>query len=229
MATVEEVVQTAIDQDVILQGAIARGIVNRKAVATWLKQNRSIDASLDAIYDAVDEYEPDGDGWSARMAWEALNGRAPQRFKPVTALTLDRTEGSFRSLGGLFGSDAFPYQTDYRIVPSEGAVVVIVDDKKLDAAIEAIGAEFVVDQQRDLTQIEIVPRHRDPTALTEDSADGWVLASVAMALSSAGIDIHYAANGATGHYIVVSEDQDAEACRLLQELLINPSLEELEE
>lgn len=229
MVTAREVVETAIDQDVILQGALARGIVNRKAVATWIKQNRSIDASFDTIYDAVEKYEPDTDGWSARTAWEALKGRTPQRFKPVTALILDRTEASFQSLGNLFDPDSFPHETDYRIIPSRGAITLIVDDKEVDSAIQAVGADQVVHKQADLTQIEILPQHQGPDSLAEDSAEGWVLASVSMALSSAGIDVYYAANGKTGHYIVVSEDQDAQACRLLQELLIDPSAEEIEE
>lgn len=241
MATVSDEVEEVVRKDTALRVALAREILNKRAAARWIVENRDIDASFDTIYDAVEDYNPDSVGSDIPEAWEVLEGRGLQRFRKVVSLTLKRTRQSFAALGGLFDPNVFAYQDNYRIIPSRGVILLIVDEKREDEVTEIIGSEFVVDRNEDLVQITLmagmdqdVPSEMDEETLRElledqesmadeQKMDGTSLAVVTMALASAGIDVSSIANGGTEQFIVIPEDQSEDACRILQELLAGPS------
>lgn len=225
MATVQQKVDQAIDEDIILQGAIARNVVNRRAVARWLERYRDIDAGIDAIYAAVEGYKPSVDGWEARGAWRALKGKAPQRLKPVTILILDRGPESFLELASFFDPDVFEYQESYRIIPSHAAIMLVVDEAYTDDVIDILGPH-VTKVDSDYVQTSIQPRHGSDQ---DEDLDGWRLASIVMALASAGVDVRHAVSAHSEHFVVFPEDQEGVACRVFEELLINPVDERIED
>lgn len=214
MPTIKEAVHTAIDQDVFLQEGFARDILNKRAVARWLMKHRGIEGSFETAYDAVEEYEPDPE-LQQQLPWTATEELRLNQTKDVHALLLKRTPESFRQLADLFEGDAFAYQETYRIIPSRGRVLVMVEPRARDAVVEAIGAPLISKEVRDLFEISI--KHR-----TASSVGAEAVASIVFALRGYGIEVPFVASGATEHFIVVPKAQEEQAMDIVAVLLADP-------
>ncbi len=215
MPSIKEAVHTAIDQDIYLQEGLARDILNKSAAARWLIKRRGIEGSFETVCDAVEAYEPDR-SHSQRAPWTATEELRIHQTKYVDALVVERTQGSFRSLARLFDDGSLAYQETYRIIPSRGRILIIIDSSKRDRVVEALGAEVLTKQVPDLFQIAIQPRDGPQPGAT-------ALSSLVLALANRGVEVSYVATGATEHFLLVPKEQEGEAMDVLTSLLIDPT------
>lgn len=132
VAAVPEAVRTVLHRDGVVTEALARGIVNLRALARWIIATEGLDATEDAVLSAIRrQYEPDGEDpytdAHGILAQSHLNVRSS-----VAQITAPRTKSIQEKLSKLlkvvdFEKGEFLYYTH-----GETGVKIVVDQANLD-------------------------------------------------------------------------------------------------
>lgn len=211
MPTGTERVHEFLDEDLVAQEALARGIVTRSALCQWLKKEHELEITLDTIDKAVRDYEP---GSPTHLLRDARDSFSRVRFRgnsPIAMLKVKRRAEIYEGLGEIFQDVDSLEEDKVAIIPSKGYFLVLVERDHGDAVLQSLGPPNVVSFDNHLRTLVVEG--------SENAKPGAGVLNIAVsALLSAGIEVEHMATGATEDVLFLHEDDIGDALGLLQKL-----------
>lgn len=203
-------VRERVENDVILAGAVSRGIVNYRAAARWLVETRDWDVSEGAVISALRRLTPSMDE-TFDQARDVLEQSHVNTRAQMCSVRLPGVEEIRRRLPEFHEIVDAGQGEVLRVISSDQGFKVLLDEKNLEAVEEAIDPGLVQEVKRDLTELDVVI---PPEARTTPG----ILALVCNKLALHGINIAETVDGVHQHILLVSSRDAIEAHRLLTRL-----------
>lgn len=150
-----------IEEDLVLHEALARGIVNHRALARWLRETNQWDAPVDSINSALRRHAPaPGDDVFGR-ARQALRDCHMSTRSKLCMVRVDGGSSVREALPELFGRVDHTRGDVLRIMASERGFKLLLDGRNLEMVEETLGKHNVEEVERGLTElnISIAPEH----------------------------------------------------------------------
>lgn len=209
--SVQEAVDEAIEEDLLLQDALARGIVKPSAAAIWLKKNRQIEGDPETIATAVRRYEIGSTSESFEEAWEALDGAHPQQNEEVSVFVVMR-DPEARTIADIVEAVDEEDHEALRILPSGENLTIIVPRNQRAAVKGVLDPDLHRSPIEDLAEFAV-----SPGAGTSPNADA--LAIIISGLTAQGIEVPYAFHSADQILLYVHPDDSGEAFKRLAHVI----------
>lgn len=210
MSSVSEAVREAIEADIFHQEALARDIINHKALATWLKVHAGVEGTTDAIAKALQRYGPQ-ESHRRPLGLEALVGASINLNHEVVAVVSSNRAAASERIPDLFQFLDIGALDRVRILSSKGAITILTDVKFKQDIIRTLGAPNILGADSNLVEIGVVPSSQSPSA--------EALCVPISALVAKGIEVPYAFSTATELLLVVRKGQEGKALQILVELV----------
>jgi len=209
-ASVAKRVRRSVQNDAILSGALARGVLNYQAAARWIVETSDWEASEGAVISALRRLDhPDRGAFAA--AREVLE---------ESHINTRSKMGSVRLAGDATVRDRLPTLFDIveanqgevlRVISSDRGFNVILDEANLALIEETFPQRTIEEVQTGLTELCVVipPEARQTPG---------ILALVCNRLALQEINIKESVDGVYQHVLLVATDDAIEAHRLLADL-----------
>lgn len=211
MATGTEKVHEFLDEDLVAQEALARGIVKRSTLCQWLKQEHELDITLDTIDKAIRDYDPGEPTGLLRDARESFSHVQFRGNSPIALFKVKRRAETYRALGEVF-QDVDNLEDDkVAVLPSKGYFLVLVDRDHRDEVLQTLRPSNVVGVDDDLRTLVVEGRE-------SEKPGAGILNLAVSALLSAGIEVEHMATGPTEDVLFLHEDDIGDALGLLHDL-----------
>lgn len=209
-------VADAIGEDVVLGEALARGVVNHRALARWLKERYALEASEEAIVSAVRRYQVDRSrGGLFDPARQLLRRSHVNVRSSLVSAVLPNTADVQSLLPDLFRAVRTDLGQTLRVISSEKGFKVVLDEANLPLLTDIFGTGSVEQTKRPLTELSVV---FPSSALSTPG----ILAVTSQALALQGVNIAEIVEGILQIHILVAEDDAAAAYRVLLALTRGP-------
>lgn len=211
MSSAAEQARRQVEADFFLQETLARGITNVKGLARWLKENRGLEGSVEAIATGIYDFDA---GTRPRLLQDAVEslGRANLNHEGErSAIGVTRLPSESRGLPRVLRRLVPEDPRVLRFFCGEKETVVIVHSSlftRLEADIE------------DSAIVETYPRIDDLHLITEDGGpiSSTMVKYVTASLRLKGIDILFETSGLGEHIISVDSYQGIEAADIIRQL-----------
>lgn len=214
MPTVAEIVHEILDNEVFLQESLVRGITNRRALSRWLMKRYDVEASLEAIDDAIRKYEPTTRTGLLPSARQLFADVGIDGGEKVTVLTVKRSKQTYDRLTDLVSEIDGLENDEIRVIPSAGCFLVVVDrDHGMDAR-NVFDPRNVKKMETGFKEIGLGPT-------TDENPGAGMLGLAISMVVSRGIKVPYAMNGATEQSLLVSEGDFGGALEVLNEFKLS--------
>lgn len=205
--SVHEAVEARIMGDPVLQEALARGIVNARALSRWLIKTGTVEASEDTVMRAVRE-RFGGTGAVPFAAARAVHRASHlNRRSHMCMIHMRNNAAAQRLLPGLLaGMDPLREEV-LRVIISGDGIQLFMDERNLDRTRAALGDADVLSVRCDLAELSVLRS-------ISDAVPG-VLAVEAMRLALQGINLVGIVTGVHHDIFFVDDSEAFEAYRLL--------------
>lgn len=216
MDSIVEQTRQEIKRDAIVQEALARGIVNKKALASWLKQHRGVDGSLDTIAKSIARWQPrNQDARDQEAAWRLLEQAYVNEYGPATGLVFQEAPRLRERIATLYREIPLWEQELLLTVPSERTVSVLFEPEHRSLVERTLGADHIQRTHEGLYALSVA-LHDPP----EGSGPGLasLLELLAPALRGVSIEVPFVANSASELFLFVHRRDHADAYQLLMDL-----------
>lgn len=211
MASAAEQARTQLEGDFFLQEALARNIVNVRELARWLKDNRGIDGTVDAIAQGLYEFDHEDRPDAIGQALETLRRTDLSHRTGLAALVVETNGRTSQRLSRLIGRVDVGSKETLRFVPGEDTITFVIEAGQLDEATRIFGEDAIVDVDSDLHELRLKTPQEDP------SPPG-LLDLALTALTIRGIETRFVTTGYREHFIPVKPEESEEAIRVLRRL-----------
>lgn len=211
MGSAAEQARKQLEGDFFLQEALARDIVNRRELARWLKTNRDLEGTVDAIaqglYDFEDEDRADAVGAAlSTLARTDLNHRTG-----LAAAVVETNGHTSQRLSRLVGRVDVGSKETLRFVPGEDSISIVLEARALEDAREIFGEDVFLETVDDLHEVRLKTPGNQP------SPPG-LLDLTLTALTLRGIETQFVTSGYREHFIPVRPHDSQEAVHVLKQL-----------
>lgn len=146
-------VQRVLDHDVVIRRGLSRGIINRKALAEYLKGS-GVYGTTDAIMSAIRRYEGEFKQEEKFGTAEAIIKDAKISTRTGIAIVAMAKDSSVQSsIPKLFTIIHYDKGEALRVVQAEESIKVIVDEKNVAKVIELMGQNKIIRTDKKLAEI----------------------------------------------------------------------------
>lgn len=204
MEAVTRQIFVVLDNDAAARDILARGTMNLSALARWLQSEAGIDAPEHVVLAAVRRYAgavraPPFDRARRLLAQGHVNVRAR-----VCILVLPKAPQTQARLPDLFRSVDFAKGETLRVIQTEKAIKIIIDEDKLHDVQACLGSARALNVQTRLTELNVVM----PDECRETPG---IIGVLSTALASRGINIVEAVSGLPEHLFLVADEDGLRA------------------
>lgn len=147
-------VQRILDHDVALKRDLSRDVINKKALAEYLKKKRGINGTVDAIISAIRRYESDfseTDHFS--LAGGIIKDAKISTRTGIAIIAFVKDSAVQSHLPKLFSIIHYDRAEVLRIIQAEQTIKVIVDEKNVAKVIDLVGSSKVLKTEHKLAEI----------------------------------------------------------------------------
>lgn len=211
MGSTAEQVRRCIEEDVFLQEALARGIVNYNKMARWLQEHRDLNGTESNIAQAIPRNEPESGSQVMADAWESLRNARVDHRGGLGALDMEMTETAVDSLDDVLATAEPERGGSFQVLHDDSSMTVILDADVVERAREAFDDPSVVRTFTGLSELRIVPGQGDELHPAAGS-----LAVACLAVN--GRQPRFTIDGISALSIFVDEADSREAFDLLERL-----------
>ena len=156
MTNIAREVQRFLDHDAAIRRDLARGIVNRRALASYVRKHLHTKAGIDAIISAIRRYETEAreEGLFAKAG--ALIRHAKVSTKTgIAIISLLKDSGVQEVLPRLFSAISYGRGEIIRIIQADESIKVIVDEKNVDKVTGMVNKSSVVSVKNNVAEINM--------------------------------------------------------------------------
>ena len=156
MTNITREVQRFLDHDAAIRRDLARGIVNRRALASYVRKHLHAKAGIDAIISAIRRYETEAreEGLFAKAG--ALIRHAKVSTKTgIAIISLLKDSGVQEVLPRLFSAISYGRGEIIRIIQADESIKVIVDEKNVDKVTGMVNKSSVVSVKNNVAEINM--------------------------------------------------------------------------
>ena len=156
MTNITREVQRFLDHDAAIRRDLARGIINRRALASYVRKHLHTKAGIDAIISAIRRYETEAreEGLFAKAG--ALIRHAKVSTKTgIAIISLLRDSGVQEVLPRLFSAISYGRGEIIRIIQADESIKVIVDEKNVDKVTGMVNKSSVVSVKNNVAEINM--------------------------------------------------------------------------
>ncbi len=157
MTQIRELVWKTIDQSPSIRMDLKRGIINSRALAKYIKKEMSINTgSLDAIISAIRRYKEEDPYDELRQgAIDAIKGARLSSKNHLASLTIRKTKETLDIIRKIFDTIDITEQNTLRIVHTQKAIKLIVDEEHIESIKEVFNKNHLMDETKDLGEVVI--------------------------------------------------------------------------
>ena len=156
MTNITREVQRFLDHDAAIRRDLARGIINRRALASYVRKHLHTKVGIDAIISAIRRYETEAreEGLFAKAG--ALIRHAKVSTKTgIAIISLLRDSGVQEVLPRLFSAISYGRGEIIRIIQADESIKVIVDEKNVDKVTGMVNKSSVVSVKNNVAEINM--------------------------------------------------------------------------
>lgn len=157
MTSTAEEVRRCIGEDVFLQEALGRGIVNYRKMAEWLQEHRGLEGDKDNVAQAIPRNEPGSENQAMVAAWESLQEARVDQRSGLGALEVDLTGSAVESIQAAATAAGLARGGTFQLLHEDSALTVILEEDVLTEVREEFPEGAVRETQRDLAELRVVP------------------------------------------------------------------------
>lgn len=212
MDDITETVCRILDQDIHLQEGIARGILNQRATARWIKKTYDLGGSIETVYKAVKEYKPPGPRGDRNNPWDALNEVRISRTKPVASLNVERGPQVQDRIGEVLMEVINVIEDSVALSGFNGHLSLTIENQYLETTAETLGYDQLRGPPQDLFLIALRSKHGD-------ILDSGPVAHLALALLHRGIPVPFIGNSGDEMFLGVPIEHQPAAYDLVLQLV----------
>lgn len=211
MSSAAEEARKQLEGDFFLREALARGIVNVRDLARWLKDNRGLEGTVDAIAQGLYEFEDRERTDAVSAALDVLKETDLDHRTGLAALVVETNGHTSQRLSRLVGRIDVASKEVLRFVPGEDTISLVLEGKWLDQARNIFGEEAEIEVFEDLHEVRL--------KMPGDAPHPHGLPDVALtALSLRSIETRFVTSGYRELFVPVEADRGEEAVRVLRQL-----------
>ena len=153
MTNITRDVQRVLDHDVVIKRGLSRNIINKKALAEYLRKN-GVKGSIDAIISAIRRYESELKEDNSYATAEAMIKDAKLSTRTGIAIVAMVKDASVQAnIQKLFTTIHYDRGEVLRVVQAEESIKVIVDERNVSKVIDLMGQNKIIKTERKLAEI----------------------------------------------------------------------------
>ncbi len=154
MTNITREVQRVLDQDMPIRKDLTRGIINKRALAEYLRKRAKIAGSTDAILSAIRRYEAELEGEDRYALAGGLIKEGKLSTRTGIAIVAMIKDSSVQAhLPKLFSLIHYDRGEVLRVVQAEESIKAIVDEKNVTKVTDLVGSVKVLRTERHLAEI----------------------------------------------------------------------------
>lgn len=152
---ISDEVAAHLSHDVIVQEALARGIVNRRALARWLIDN-GVPGSEEAVLSAIRRHAETGNGTRLKPAYELLSGAHLNIRSGMCVILLDKRPTVQKELPRLFEAVDYSKGEALRVIHGKRSIKVILDEMNQEPVVDMVPDHHVQEVLEGLAEVHLV-------------------------------------------------------------------------
>jgi hypothetical protein len=156
IGNIREFVWKIIDTDISIKKDLARGLINIRSLARYIKETQKINVSLDAIISAIRRYEKSPE--KKEEAYSVYNvlkqARIATRTK-MSSLLLKRTDEVKTKLGRPDKLIDFQGHETIRVLEGSQALTLVFDRRNFEKIKSIFSKKVILEENREVGMIEI--------------------------------------------------------------------------
>lgn len=207
MGSGRDAVHKAIEDDVFLQEAIARGIVNASALGRWLLQNRELTTSREAIAQHVRELQKQTQPSLLKKTCTDIASAKIRSVSGRALVRLSREPEAGDRLTSLIHELNLAHDADLWLLTGRTEITLVLPEEGLASLRAALGDRWVEEVLGGLTEIHIGP--------TPQGSGVHQLVTALKALIASDVHVFQTNAGASGVRVLVAEAQRLSALRIV--------------
>ncbi len=154
MTQIQSRVWKLIDHSPSIRLELARGIINMRALAKHLQGELGLSGSLDAIISAVRRYEEELPYQATReKAYKVVKGARLSSKNHLASITIEHTADVVCVLPKIFDKVGFTERGTLRIVHTNNAIKIVLDEENLQKAITLFEKKHVKSVQHGMGEV----------------------------------------------------------------------------
>ena len=162
MTNINKEVQRIIERDAAIRKDLARGIINKRALAAYVQKNFRIGGDINAAISAIRRYEAGAKEEFFTKATGIIRNAKISTRTNIAIIALAKTPDVQRMLPKIFSSVNYDRGEVIRIIQAEARIKVIVDEKNVPKVTGMVGEKDVLNVKKSLAELNML--------LTETSA-----------------------------------------------------------
>jgi len=132
MTNISRAVERILDHDTAIRRDIARGLINKRALAKYMQKSLAVEGSTDAIISAIRRYEPDlPEDRHYAKAIELIRNAKISTKTGIAMVALAKDPFVQETLPRLFSVIQYARGEVLRIIQAEEEIKVVVDEKNV--------------------------------------------------------------------------------------------------
>ncbi len=156
MTNISLMVQRILEHDTAVKRDLARGIINKRALANYIRKTLGISGSTDAIISAIRRYEPELPDDKRFVKAMSLIGNAEISTKTgIAIIALAKDASAQEALPRLFTVIQYAKGEVLRIIQAEEEVKAVVDEKNVPKVLGMFRSSSVMKIEHNLAELNM--------------------------------------------------------------------------
>lgn len=212
MAPLFDLIKAHLDQDLVFQEALRRGVVNHRALARQIIAENNLQTSEESILGAIRKYGSQLQVKPLENAKQVLGSAHLNMRSKVAIIRMNKTQDAQETLPCLFDLIDYSKGEILRIIHSDRAIKVIVDQVNLSDVQQRLPSRAIQEVWQNTTEIAVVlPAEADSTP--------GISAYIFTTLGIKGINVIDTFSGLPEVLLFVSEKDTLEAYESLERVI----------
>lgn len=155
MKTVTEKIWDILDNSPSIMRDMNRGIINKRALAKYLKSQYKMETSIDSIISAIRRYEPKESAEILKIALPILNESTISTKSKLANIALIKGSEIQNRLPKLFSLIQFNRGDVLRIIQADESFKILIDEKNLDKVKKLFPTTEIIKIDTNLAEINV--------------------------------------------------------------------------